>query len=51
LGPEYWIRIGGFLVFCAVAAKTRNATFHGLFVLGALVFEASFFSRNYFSLS
>jgi len=40
-------RIGGFLVFCAIADKTRNATFHGLFGLFALAFEASFFGRNF----
>ena len=51
LGPEYWVRIGGLVALCAVAAKTRSATFHGLFVMGALLFAVSFFARNYFSLN
>jgi hypothetical protein len=45
------MRIAGLVVLCAVAAKIRSATFHGLFVLGALLFEVSFFVRNFFSLS
>jgi hypothetical protein len=51
LGPEYPVRIIALLALCAIAAKTRNLAFHSIFVLFWLVYEASFFSRHYFSLS
>jgi hypothetical protein len=47
LGPAYVIRIAGFLVLCAVAARTRNGRLHGLYVLLALAYELSFFSRYF----
>lgn len=51
LGPEDPVRIIAFLALCAIAAKTRNLTFHSIFVFGWLVYEVSFFSRHYFTLT
>jgi hypothetical protein len=51
LGPAYILRITGFVVLCIVAARTRNLTFHALFVIGGLIYELAFFSRYYYSLS
>jgi hypothetical protein len=51
LGPEYLPRIGAFVLLCAVAAITRNARFHKLFVFAAIAYEISFFSRYYATLN
>ena len=47
LGPAYVVRIVGFLVLCAFAARTRNGRLHGAFVIVALIYELSFFTRYY----
>ena len=51
LGPEYLVQIGVFLVLCAVGARTGNVRFHGLFAAFALIYQAAFISRFFFSLS
>jgi hypothetical protein len=48
LGPEYPIRIALFVIFCGVAAATRNRVFHFLFVFVGLAYEVAFFVRHYF---
>jgi len=50
LGLEYPGRIIAFLMLCAVAARTRNLAFHTIFILIALLYELSFFSRHFFIL-
>jgi hypothetical protein len=47
LGIAYPIRIVGFIVFCLIAASTRSLRFHTAFVIGALIYEAGYFSRYY----
>jgi hypothetical protein len=49
LGPEDPIRIVAFLALCAIAAKTRNLAFHSIFVVIWLVYEVTFFFRQYFT--
>ena len=49
LGAEYPIRIGVFILLCAVAARTRNLTFHAVFVFGGLAYEGQVFSADTFS--
>lgn len=51
LGPEYFLRLGGFILLCGVAAWTRNRTFHALFVFAGLLYEVSFFSRYFFTMN
>jgi hypothetical protein len=51
LGPEYPIRIALFVIFCGVAAATRNRAFHLIFVLAGLAYEIIFFVRHYFNIS
>jgi hypothetical protein len=51
LGPEYLWQTGAFLALCAVAAWTRNVTFHGLFAAGGLIYQAAFIYRYFFSLA
>ena len=43
--------VGIFILLCGVASITRNVKFHVLFVLGALVYEISFFARYYHTLN
>jgi hypothetical protein len=50
LGTEYLVHNAVFLVLCLVAARTRNLTFHGLFVIGGLAYEVFYMTRQYFSL-
>ena len=50
LGLEYLVHNALFLVLCLVAARTRNLTFHGLFVAAGLVYEVTYMYRQYFSL-
>jgi hypothetical protein len=50
LGTEYLVHNAVFLALCLVAARTRNLTFHGLFVAGGLLYEVLYMSRQYFSL-
>ena len=42
LGPAYLIRIGGLVIMCVIAARTRNLLFHRIFAAAALVYEAGF---------
>ena len=51
LGLEYFVSVGVFILVCGVAAMTRNVKFHTLFVLGAVVYEISFFARFYNTLN
>lgn len=51
LGIEYIVHVGAFLVLCAIAARTRNLTFHGIFVAIGLLYEVSFFVRSYYDVS
>lgn len=51
LGPEYWVRLISFLMLCAIAARTRNVVFHTVFVFVALIYEASYFSRYFHTVS
>jgi hypothetical protein len=51
LGPEYVVRIGGFLVLCAVGAATRSRPIQAVLVVVGLLFEVSFFTRNFFNVS
>ena len=50
LGPGYPIRIVLLLVLCGAAAATRNLRFHFSFVFIGLVYEVTYFVRQYFSL-
>ena len=47
LGVEYPVRIVLHIALCMVAMATRNALFHGAFVLAALVYQVSWISRYY----
>lgn len=47
LGVEYPVRIVLHIALCMVAMATRNAVFHGAFVLAALVYQVSWISRYY----
>jgi len=51
IGPEYFVQIGIFLVLCAVAANTRNLTFHAVFVFVAFVYEAAGFLIGFYDVS
>ncbi|MCK1516775.1 hypothetical protein IVB22_30565 [Bradyrhizobium sp. 190] len=51
LGLEYLLSVGAFVLLCAVAATTRNLRFHMLFAFGAVLYEISFFARNYGTLN
>jgi hypothetical protein len=51
LGPEYFVLIGGFIAGCAIAARTRNQTFHALFLIVAFLYQASFFTLHFSNLS
>jgi hypothetical protein len=51
LGPEYPVRIILYLIFCAIAARTRNLAFQYTFVVLALVQEVFFITRHYSSLA
>ena len=50
-GTEYIVHISTFIVLCGVAASTRNLTFHVVFVITALLYEASVFVRSFYILS
>ena len=50
LGPEYLVRTAVFIILCVIASRTRNLTFHGLFVACGLLYEAAFVYRFFFSL-
>ena len=51
LGLAYVVRIAGFMVLCALAARTRNGRLQGLYVILALAYELSFFGRYFGELS
>lgn len=46
-GIEYPIRIGAYMLLCAVAAMTANERFHGAFVLANLIYQVSWILRKY----
>ena len=50
LGLEYLVATGAFILLSAVAARTRNPTFHMLFVLSAVAYEISFSIRHFSTL-
>ncbi|MBB6095262.1 hypothetical protein HNQ60_004152 [Povalibacter uvarum] len=47
LGPEYPIRNMGFIVLSIAAMATRNATFHAVFAVAAIVYQLSWIVRLY----
>jgi hypothetical protein len=51
LGPEYPARIILYLIFCALAARTRNLAFLYAFLFFALLQEAFFIIRHYSNLT
>jgi hypothetical protein len=50
LGVVYPVRILGFIALCLVAARTRSRWFQAAFVVSALIYEISFFSRSFASM-
>jgi hypothetical protein len=51
LGPEYFVLIGGFVVACAVAARTRSLIFHALFLIVVFLYQGTFFVWHFSNLS
>jgi hypothetical protein len=51
LGPEYIIRNISYMVLCIVAASIRNVQFHGTFAVMAVIYQISWISRAYYTLS
>jgi hypothetical protein len=51
LGPGYFILVGGFIVACAIAAWTRNLTFHALFLVVSFLYQASYFAIQFSNVS
>ncbi len=47
LGPEYWVRNAAFVLASLVAIATRNARFHWVFAVAALLYELSWIWRRY----
>jgi hypothetical protein len=51
LGHEYLVRSALFIALCAVAAKTRNRFFHAAFVAVALIYDASYSLRYFYTVT
>jgi len=49
IGPEYWIRVGAFIVLALIAIKTRNELFHRIFVVFGIAYEVSYILRLSFT--
>ena len=50
-GTELIISVGVSIVLCAIAASTRNLTFHALFVIIGILYEGIGFVRYFYVLS
>ena len=50
IGPEYWIRIGAFLLLSLLAIKIKSELFHSIFAVSAIVYEVFYIFRLYFTL-
>jgi len=51
MGTEYFVHLGAILVLCAIAARTRNLTFHALFAITSFLYQVSYFVRAFYNLS
>ena len=49
LGLDYELRIGIYVVCCLIAIKVKNERFHATFAVIALLYEISFYLRQFFT--